>query len=1270
MRDALTAALICLTGCAYAQQLSPTEFEARGVTFYASFDEGTTADYARGNPAPISLINIQFVEGKTGQAVLTQRSKETELGKVQGRASSLNYDATGHLYGERGTLAYWFQPRYDADDPTIRSSSNSTGPYLVNVSAVEDTYYNQFIRANIKGGAFYFWVVDRDGGQHGLSYGEGIRTWKAGQWHHLVMTWDATQGMRFYDNGELKYSTWGEDAYSPATPYKIGVGGTAPVSRPGWTSSADAVYDELVLLDRAVSDDEVVALMEGRLLDLQRAEAVEYSERQVADRRRGLKIEEDPNRVTLESDGGVAAATIDCLQPTEIEMRFIEAAHLADGRWEPSVCFAQGGLVMQRDVTVHLAGAANHLAVVGRPAEEAQFRLPGRDVALETTDAGVARTRLADLDEVVLRVPGGSEVGEMLLYAIAPGTPAADGMTAWRLAERGTPEALASPLQPPEDLKAEQEDYPEIVAHITAQADPLLRKLDPGDRQLLLPGQGEAPELAVGPTRHLYLAGEPLSEDAAARVLRVRLPLRPGPDSQILRVTVPHPYEPTAFYATVDLAVRWDAAEARGLDLAIRSPGMIFPRGSRPLVEVVSSEALELAGTPELSAELAPASEQAEAFALRYNRLINQEFTSRMGVNFRFYLRGIELDSPLTRGVFRALHFDPDNETALNMAHWARFRPWPEWTAEPGGPDDFPAIARYAREAALAARDTIHWWIDERQDETGYMVGRANMWNDDTKLFNEYSFLWLLSGDEKLAAAMEKYLAAHWASGRMLNGWSEPWTDIVHSAEEASYLEPTMALVRYGDPLHLEQLMETASNIDTWTGITGPNHRHFRSNFFTAERMKTEGHFGHDVGLNATAMTASMYLAWYCNHPTASTHLTEWVTAWVEDSMAETEGKAAGLIPDWVDFASHEIGPARGVYTAELTMMMNAAYQHTGDEALLRPLVGYLERRSDRWPQVLNMAAADLRRALGPGEHDELLLAKAQERMQLIAEDSFFQRGLYYDELPGILGWLITGDERYLEATCFHAWRNNRRAEPIYTEIDAHKDRVYPWARYVLPWMYCGGNALNGRGSAPWPTIAVSWDAGYDFAALVRERSDDRLRVTAWNFGDAREVGMRIWDLPAGTWRLTVTPAGGAAEAREVYLERGMTVPIQMPAEAAVEIEMELLEAGDWSPRRPDLALSATEGARLRDGRLTVTVHNVGALDAPACTAMVRHGDEVLAEAAVPALAAPLDFEPKTADVAFALPEGATGEVTITIDAADAVPEITELNNSLSAAIE
>ncbi len=1217
----------------------------RGVTFYAPFDGSVEPAYARGAPEPVYLDSVDFVEGKIGQAALTRKGREQELGKVKGRASGLIYSAAGNLYGERGTLAYWFQPLYDADDPTIRSGSNSTGPYLVNVSAVEDTYYHQFIRANIKGDAFYFWVVDREGKSHGPSYSEGIQTWKRGQWHHLVMTWDATQGMRFYDNGDLKYSTWGEDPFPPATPYKIAVGASGPRERPTWTSSADAVYDELVMLDRAVSDEEVALLMQGRYLDLPATAPVELSEQQLAERRRALLIEQDPNRMSFTATDGLIKVSLERLQPEDIQMRFILAPYLADGRFQPRVVFAQGGLTMERDVTIRLpeGQTANYMVIEGKPAEGTSFFLPAQKLTFETTEGEAARARLPDLGEIVLHVPAASALGEVQLFRRAPGWPRWAPDLRWKL----------TTLAEPGDLGG--------------QADRLLNKLEAADRQLLVPGEGELAPITVLPTRHLYLAAPPMGEDVAVNRLHLRLPMKSAAERDVIRVTLPHAYEPTVFYFSADFGVEWDNAGEHVLELRLEGPGMIYPADRRLLVELVSSQGFELVGAPELSVEVEAPQAEGRAFATDYLRFINDEFTSRMSQNFKFYSRGIETDNPLTRALSRILKFDPDNEIANDMLHWARIEPWPEFDKPAEGPEGFPDAVKWARLAAMQARDVIHWWIDERQDETGYMVGRADMWNDDTKLFNEYSFLWLLSGDEKLAAAMEKYLDAHWASGRMVKGWSEPWTDIVHSAEEASYLEPTMALVRYGDPVHLERLMATAANIETWTGINGRGHRHFRSNFFTADKMKTEGHFGHDVGLCATAMTASMYLAWYSHHPQATKHLTEWMDAWVEDTMRETADKPAGLIPSWIDFETDELGPDRGVYPAEITMMMNAAYQLTGDEKYLQPLVGYLERRHARWPQYLNMAAADLRRDLGPGDYDELMLAAADERMQTIADDTFFQRGMYYTELPGVLGWLITGDMKYLEATALNAYRNNWRGRRMYTVIDAHKDRVYPWGRYLLPWMYCGGNALDGRGSAPWPTIAVSWEkAGYDFAALVHEAKRDSLRLTAYNFGEERVVVMRVWRLASGRYRVTVQPPNAEAMVKELHLCRGDPVLLGLPERAAAQVSLEMLNEGDWSPERPDLALSALEGAKVEEGKVTVIVHNVGSKDAPVCKAALYGAEKMIAEAEVPAIEAPLDFVPRRAEVTFDLPGDAAGNLRVVVDPTGEIAEIAEDNNHLA----
>ncbi len=57
---------------------------------------------------------------------------------------------------------------------------------------------------------------------------------------------------------------------------------------------------------------------------------------------------------------------------------------------------------------------------------------------------------------------------------------------------------------------------------------------------------------------------------------------------------------------------------------------------------------------------------------------------------------------------------------------------------------------------------------------------------------------------------------------------------------------------------------------------------------------------------------------------------------------------------------------------------------------------------------------------------------------------------------------------------------------------------------------------------------------------------------------------------------------------------------------------------------------------------MTVTVHSVGAVDAPASKVVLRDkAGKTLATADVPALKAPLDLTPKTAQVTLAVPAGA-----------------------------
>ncbi len=103
--------------------------------------------------------------------------------------------------------------------------------------------------------------------------------------------------------------------------------------------------------------------------------------------------------------------------------------------------------------------------------------------------------------------------------------------------------------------------------------------------------------------------------------------------------------------------------------------------------------------------------------------------------------------------------------------------------------------------------------------------------------------------------------------------------------------------------------------------------------------------------------------------------------------------------------------------------------------------------------------------------------------------------------------------------------------------------------------------------------------------------------------------------------------------------ERSKILAITFPPRTTTVIELKLATTKGtpyWS--RPDLGIDP-EDVKVDGAKMTVTVHSVGALDAPASKVVLRDKTgKTLATAEVPALKAPLDLTPKTAQVTLAVP--------------------------------
>jgi hypothetical protein len=209
------------------------------------------------------------------------------------------------------------------------------------------------------------------------------------------------------------------------------------------------------------------------------------------------------------------------------------------------------------------------------------------------------------------------------------------------------------------------------------------------------------------------------------------------------------------------------------------------------------------------------------------------------------------------------------------------------------------------------------------------------------------------------------------------------------------------------------------------------------------------------------------------------------------------------------------------------------------------------------------------------------------------------------------------------------------------------------------------------------PPIAVSWSGFEDrVAALVLEADSKRLRVAVYNFDEQpRAVQMRVWRLAAGRYRLETGIDGdnndkidGQPAARDVDLQRGSAVDLELPPQRVFIVELDQLQS---QPRRellPDLAVGKQDAFYdVATDRLKVVVHNLGA--APARKVTVRFEDPtgaLLAQREIPLLEAPLDLEPKTAVVWLPQPLLLPHDrIVVRVDPDGAIDEITDENNRI-----
>lgn len=179
-----------LLGLSLCHHPSVRADEEVSTLFYTSFDKNVLADQAVGDESPLANQNLKVVrEGKKGGAAVL------EIGSV------LTYDAPGNIYGERGTVGFWWK----LDEPLGRTPFS-----IVRVSQVQQANADYiFIHLFWSGEDLRLRLYERDSALHevvSVSKTELV----SGRWFHLAFTWDELDGIRLYVDGHESGRKLGE----------------------------------------------------------------------------------------------------------------------------------------------------------------------------------------------------------------------------------------------------------------------------------------------------------------------------------------------------------------------------------------------------------------------------------------------------------------------------------------------------------------------------------------------------------------------------------------------------------------------------------------------------------------------------------------------------------------------------------------------------------------------------------------------------------------------------------------------------------------------------------------------------------------------------------------------------------------------------------------------------------------------------------------------------------------------------------------------------
>jgi hypothetical protein len=1280
-----------------------------GLLFYLSGDHGLNADYAAGgNPVPNYIRDVKTLPGGVAGSYI-------QCGNNQ----LLSYWAPGNIYAQRGTLSFFWRARDPLDETEF--------PVFRVGFADHSSWDMVWLRIDWNGHGFDAYVTDVNLGRTRVSV-KLPEIPKPDQWLHLALAWDETSGIRFYIDGQLMAAKTATGLFDTNLdqfgPHSRVIGPTGVESSYSYDRGGD--LDELRIYDRMLSDANIAGLAKneipqsipavgrtvaagvaplepaapivpsvgrfdsgsGHAADWQQEWDLKYGWNRPGDNPvvleeefttvRKVEIHDafDLDRWWWRSTDGIRETTWPGVFNRSRLIGRDDYFELPD--WD---CYSLSG----KTITYHMPDEPwNHLEIEGgawgkwtllahdkEKAVDQEIPLFDRPIGQEVTyhqfDAPVTGQKIR-----FVNVEQEQPIGEFSAYYVHPGMePTGVATLRYRLSGtvRGEDNPSTKPLVDFIAGRFAPDERQTLVAAPAGVGGFGQRGPRRPDAQL---ENAPAGLPAIGlPIVHILipadLRAQPTTEthvmpygweniDGGLDGIAIDLPplkLQPNAAGVIpLNIQIKDPLWPMRNMLYFTFAVRPNTPHTLWLDTRDR----ILPNGKSLYLTIAAQSAgfnsstlegaeVRLIFKPYKDALPEHVADRLTQARDEYANLVEEGVSSRR----------LNLFNRFDGDISDLLRVDPENPLARDYWHeMNREQPRPPFIL-PQAPAGVPQWAFLQVEDLGYLKRLINWYIDNRQISNGEFGGGLSDDSDFTEWWPGLAMMG--STPDKIKASLWKEMDVMYAQHMFTNGLATIQTDELHSYEDGLNVLGESMLLDFGSPKQMERAMVTAKRLEWLSGINAAGHRHIRSNYFNGAKMAEGGVWGWSKEASYMDFHPALSLVLFNGMPETRKMVLELADGILAHYKPGPDGKPALHLE--VNFKTDEDKPTG----MRAWFILWAAYRWTGDKKYVQPFVDDpLASLPEVNADMLDML--DLR----PSQTDPLIVAA--------------NRSAQTGETLWQLAWQATGDTSYLEKVYASQIQTAHEREFINTQGSLWIDRIY-FNNGELQRSRLGGVALMRNYCYPGNAVSWRFDApanDQSVAILVPQATPNHVKIIAYNLERVPVTAhMTGWEVDPGKWTMTQgTQAGiGNAQpaadapianllAKTVDFERSKEIVLTFPPRTQTVIELNLAEKGVpyWS--RPDLGIDP-EDVKVDGAKIAVTVHSLGSVDAPASKVVLRDKTgKTLATAGVPALKAPLDLTPKTAQVTLAVPAGAELKgATVTVECGGDTPEITLMNNSV-----